>query len=321
MSVEILYHYCSLDTFFKIISTHTLRMSDIAKSNDSLELIAFEDGLKEKIREVYTKYIDDSLEKTRLLEDNPKEALSYIKEREERSKEFQNFLSLLNIGKLQTLKSWSICFSEDGDLLSQWRGYADDAKGISIGFTKKYFDNLNLYISADPTLHMRLGKVSYSKEEIIKILNEKTELNSIKSDSSAEDIFDILTSTLTVASKECPFYKKASFSEEKEWRLAISDLFPTDMAKSNYLKALQSSNNIIFPIEIKDWNFITKNDLLVSYIEIYLHNIKNAISKIIIGPKSKCTIRDIKQFLIFHGLLDNLDDNSIEVIKSESSYR
>jgi hypothetical protein len=28
------------------------------------------------------------------------------------------------------------CFSEAGDLLSQWRGYANDAQGISIGFYK-----------------------------------------------------------------------------------------------------------------------------------------------------------------------------------------
>lgn len=28
------------------------------------------------------------------------------------------------------------CFSEDGDLLSQWRGYASDATGIAIGFSR-----------------------------------------------------------------------------------------------------------------------------------------------------------------------------------------
>ena len=29
---------------------------------------------------------------------------------------------------------WAFCLSEEGDLLSQWRGYGDDGRGFSIGF-------------------------------------------------------------------------------------------------------------------------------------------------------------------------------------------
>ena len=35
---DILYHYCSLDTFIHIIQDRTLWFSDVTKSNDSREL-------------------------------------------------------------------------------------------------------------------------------------------------------------------------------------------------------------------------------------------------------------------------------------------
>jgi len=35
---DILYHYCSADTFYEIIKSKSLRLSDITKSNDSQEL-------------------------------------------------------------------------------------------------------------------------------------------------------------------------------------------------------------------------------------------------------------------------------------------
>lgn len=34
------------------------------------------------------------------------------------------------------------CLSKEGDLLSQWRGYADDATGVSIGFSEDYLGQL-----------------------------------------------------------------------------------------------------------------------------------------------------------------------------------
>ena len=37
---------------------------------------------------------------------------------------------------------FGICFSEEGDLLGQWREYADKGTGLSIGFDVKWFENL-----------------------------------------------------------------------------------------------------------------------------------------------------------------------------------
>lgn len=48
------------------------------------------------------------------------------------------------------------CFSKEGDVLSQWRSYADDSRGVSIGFDlNKLIENSNL----------KLKEVSYSVDE------------------------------------------------------------------------------------------------------------------------------------------------------------
>ena len=31
---DVVYHYCSVDTFYQFITNHSLRLSDIDKSND-----------------------------------------------------------------------------------------------------------------------------------------------------------------------------------------------------------------------------------------------------------------------------------------------
>ena len=37
-----------------------------------------------------------------------------------------------------------MCFSESEDQLSQWRGYAQNGKGLAIGFDKRILEELNL---------------------------------------------------------------------------------------------------------------------------------------------------------------------------------
>lgn len=38
---EVVYHYCSVDTFFNIIKNSSIWLSDIAKSNDYQEYAAY----------------------------------------------------------------------------------------------------------------------------------------------------------------------------------------------------------------------------------------------------------------------------------------
>ena len=46
MVPEIVYHYCSVDTFYKIITNHELWLTDVSKSNDYKELVLIFDELE-----------------------------------------------------------------------------------------------------------------------------------------------------------------------------------------------------------------------------------------------------------------------------------
>lgn len=97
----ILYHYCSVEKFLKILQNKCLWLTDLACTNDKLEI----------------KYGNEALLRhfERITSSKPSEELiSYI----------------FNANRV----GYAFCMSENGNLLSQWRGYADFGKGVSIGF-------------------------------------------------------------------------------------------------------------------------------------------------------------------------------------------
>lgn len=107
---DTLYHYCSTESFTSILRTHSVWLSSLNLSNDSMEgrmvnatvlRLAEKDGLDA-----------DALRRLR-------ESLSFTE---------------------RTLDGLGFCLSEDGDLLSQWRGYADDGRGVAIGFSRSYLE-------------------------------------------------------------------------------------------------------------------------------------------------------------------------------------
>ncbi len=51
----IVYHYCSTDVFSKIISGKAIRLSDITKSNDSMEILWVTKYIKEIFDEEFEK--------------------------------------------------------------------------------------------------------------------------------------------------------------------------------------------------------------------------------------------------------------------------
>ena len=104
---EIVYHYCSVESFFNIIKSKKFWLSDARYMNDTHEI-------KWMDRMVY-KILDE-------LSREKKEQLESIKEFRDKYQEYQH------------KKHYIMSFSKEKDLLSQWKGYADDAKGVSIGF-------------------------------------------------------------------------------------------------------------------------------------------------------------------------------------------
>ena len=136
-----LYHYCPNEAFHSIISNREIRLSSLSLSNDYMEGKLVEKGIL-KIAE------EDRLNMDQM--EGLKGALTYIS---------------------STADGLGFCLSEKKDLLSQWRGYANDANGVSIGFSKNYLELLSNSLRDDKTPRFTLNQVIYKPDEIASVLN------------------------------------------------------------------------------------------------------------------------------------------------------
>ena len=157
---RILYHYCSTQKMYGIMSGKQIRMSDITKSNDYDEVYMFFPGILEAMRDKY--------QKTPF----PFEFASEIDE-----SAINIFFHLMyDYFKVEFDKggvtNFVICFCEEGDKLSQWRGYADNGRGVSIGFSEQ---ELRRYSERYKDI-MTIEKVKYkTADEINDIIISKAD--------------------------------------------------------------------------------------------------------------------------------------------------
>lgn len=154
MSSNVVYHYCSLDTFNLIISNKTLRVSDISKSNDSEELKWISNKISSTVINCIIR--DKILCQKYNIDD---EKINIIKSRLKRTTDS------VFVNNSRNMLSLACCFSEVGDLLSQWRGYANDGNGVSIGFNKEILMRLNSY-----SFSYKFYKVEYNNQNQINFI-------------------------------------------------------------------------------------------------------------------------------------------------------
>jgi hypothetical protein len=109
-----LYHYTNGDGLLGIVQTSTLWATHIAYLNDSTEFRGASDMLKEKLKQEFD--FNDTLVDINTLSHRKQVALwlSQVTER------------------LHSAGLYVVCFCANGDLLSQWRGYAG-SYGYSVG--------------------------------------------------------------------------------------------------------------------------------------------------------------------------------------------
>lgn len=180
--------------------------------------------------------------------------------------------------ELKSKQHFLMCFSEKADLLSQWRGYGDDAKGVSIGFD---FDNMfypkSPYSVNGESLTAQLGyqNVDYKDDERL----EEWISNTIKSNQNIKGVVAFFKDFDTIV-------KHSHFKEEHEVRLVYTPENQkqegTDVATSDISKKIL---------------FRTRNNQIIPYYEFDFSRRQKLIQKIIIGSKSPLKIEDLKHFL------------------------
>lgn len=314
-----LYHYCSNDTFLNIIKNKTIRLSDVSKSNDYKETKWLFEYIGE---EIIRQYKEHSFFEGQLIygldEDTSLEFIvKSIKEKMlERSEEL----------------FYVACFSEEGDKLSQWRGYADDGYGVSIGFN---IDSLKTLINKVESL--KLLQVEYpeknsdsssekirkhSKDILQSVLHTIAEGDTKKlfsRETYAIDMFHEMSSRIFI--QDSIKYKNPSFKEEVEWRIVYDDELDKYTNWEDWYDEVEDRSllsgdmALLFPSGLQ---FKAYRNKIVSFFDLsFKTHMKNMINEIIIGPKSDVQEGDIHQILSYYGY----EATDINIIKSNSTYR
>lgn len=187
-----LYHYTDSAGLLGILTNHSIWATDSRFLNDRTELIYAEDLAREIIQE--------------------KSAIPRFKHSAEL---FSRCLGA--IGEYGGPNSFLFCLSEDPDSLSQWRGYAKDGRGFTVGFDGK---ELCKSAAIKPS-RFGIRKVEYDPDiqrRTISILIDQIDekLEEIGSESAIDHAQSAIKWGIFLLSY---YYKHKSFRDEKEWRL------------------------------------------------------------------------------------------------------
>jgi Protein of unknown function (DUF2971). len=268
---DIVYHYCSLSSFCSIISHKNIRLSCHIATNDYHEC-TWIDKIFSKVpnSEINRDFIDKVIEQFHFS---------------------RNFA-------WRTKGVYLACFSEHGDQLSQWRAYADDGRGVAIGFSTDGTGFANLFRSE----HMPMfGKVIYSEQKQVQVVKDIFCKYEADYDPACLDIAVVFCAN--ALSNIAPLIKNPAFKEEMEWRIIYQPDIGWDVCGEFEISQA--------PSEIK---FHVKGSTLLPYFE---YNFPlDIISHVVIGPKSSQEHEFIRFFLGSHGF-----NRTFKIDLSVASYR
>lgn len=295
---EFVYHYCSLETFYSIITNKTIRLSDMDMSNDRDE------------RRDWIRFCN----------------------------EVSNSMGSKTTDGLETYyqnsRGFASCFSEKQDDLSQWRGYGDDGAGICVGFNVKMLNEINTY---DIPVY-RFDRVNYDDNDKLNLLKEFTEYSHRLNSDDLEllcaryQIYSLLCKSSSFSVEQewrvCLAVFNPEFYNDIFEKNQTED-FPQKLNPMFPSKFFESGQEYDFSLPLMPQMIKTtcRNGLLVSYADISFSKMKRGfVSSICIGPRSKLEVEDIKRFLVLQGFAlewpgDFDYGESITISKSKLSYR
>lgn len=266
---QILYHYTNLDGLQSIIENESLHFSNSAYLNDKEEFL-----LGKKIFQ----NIASTLRK------------------KPNNKENHERLDLLidKISKTEKSENYVACFSLAGDLLSQWRAYANDGKGVSIGFDLNELRNTLFDVDSFKMIYDEKDQIKLGSQILMNCFNFYIRNRRIIANSDLE--FDsIITSEIyKQILKYIGYLKHNAFIEESEYRFEIR--IDGNINNERDILFRSSKNNLFVPY-IKEK--LNKEDRANKN----LKKIKFPIKEIIIGPSLDFDLNkiSIERFLTKNG--------------------
>jgi hypothetical protein len=203
-------HYTDAAGMVGIIGSRQLWLTDAMFTNDRAELAGAESYFEDAdtwIRE----YIDGDEELSTLPQITRDAAARGV------SAEFAR----RKVG--EQLGAYMMCFCEDGDRLSQWRGYGNFGGGYSIELDA---NELQMRC-AESRGGIMLMRVVYDEAERLRLARlviasgmKHLYINIMRGDIEAEEVYSIIGRCIAFGAEELALrFKDRAWSEEEEWRL------------------------------------------------------------------------------------------------------
>ena len=274
-----IYHYCGVDGFLGIVKNKELRLTHCRFMNDYAEHIGMLTQAHEHLQG--------------LTLHGPQE-------------EFRNALQHL-LGLVQQ-SPYLACFSSKGDLLSQWRAYANDGTGFAIGFSKDAIKRQCDDRGRAADVGLSLRQVSYNPSQASNMLNAI-----IQSYLTHLNVAAWRTNTL-VGSARADIWaltavcKNKGFREEREWRIVMSPEITID-----------DEYGPVADRGISEKRFRVSSNAIVPYFVLQFP--ETAITKVRLGPKNYAREQETRETLDEFFRANGYDVRKIEIEPSEATYR
>ncbi|HDS1578376.1 TPA: DUF2971 domain-containing protein [Stenotrophomonas maltophilia] len=268
---ELLYHYCSPQTFLAIIQGKKLRFSDVLAMNDFSE----------------SRWGAELL--GRCLNEHGSSWARRLAAVLSSDYELAHHLSI----------TAACCFSRRGDVLSQWRAYADDATGFAIGFDPKQLKMMDA----------RLLGVVYKQEDqtsivrqVLKDIEGEAHRRGVDIEETSERVVDILLDAVG--------FKNPCFSEEDEVR-SIHRIGLNHM-DGGRVQPIYPNGGGARSAEVM---FRMRGSTPVAYVDLALPCEDPGVRQIVVGPKAQLDLRAMKIFL------GTLGYERVQIVESSVTYR
>ena len=249
------YHYCSLSTFMKIVEGKSLWLTSIDKMNDYAE----GNWLTHIVSELCSEKLAAKVGERDLFNNLIKKIPEYIESR----------------------LPYMSCFSEQEDLLSQWRGYAEGGRGVAIGFkTRALKQRMQPFfgeeLPTNPGYCNGLAKVHYPDKDKLRNWLSPV-LDRLAVPQNCVDVGKGLSNYALL-------FKNPAFKEEGEWRIVATP-----------------QRKFVCGWSIKDPNlsgalkFRHTEKGLSSYFQLPIQS--TDITKVVLGPLNQSESIDVRAFL------------------------
>jgi hypothetical protein len=271
------YYYCSVDTLSKILGNKTIWLTNLFFLNDREEHFWLRTKARSLIAEKVSEYPDEF--------------------------GYQYLETILRQDWRHEI--YCACFSEQADLLSQWRAYGDDGKGFAIGFSTEHLKLLSSIVQGG------FANVVYAHEDQRAFVESAFELFPRLCDGEDPTIEEGSVTILRRISEAASRCKSKAFSEEAEWRVVCEPSYSALECESIWTKA-------------RSPRFVERRGIITPFMEIplvegesYRKRGNEPIKEIVFGPKNSSP----EQRYAVEMLLSRGGFKRVQLRQSEVSYR